>query len=73
MKKLFTVGYEQATQKDFFTALLDAKVATLVDVRAVAGSRRPGFSKRQLAAGLDSHGMLWLAHVVSTLLTRSPL
>jgi uncharacterized protein (DUF488 family) len=60
MKKLFTIGYEHATQKDFFAALLDAKVATLVDVRAVAGSRRPGFSKRQLAAGLDSHGMSYL-------------
>jgi uncharacterized protein (DUF488 family) len=60
MKKLFTIGYEQSTPKDFFDALLDAKVATLVDVRAVAGSRRPGFSKRQLAAGLDAHGMAYL-------------
>jgi uncharacterized protein (DUF488 family) len=60
MKKLFTIGYEQSTTKDFFDALLSAKVATVVDVRAVAGSRRPGFSKRQLAAGLDSHGMAYL-------------
>jgi uncharacterized protein (DUF488 family) len=60
MKKLFTIGYEQATTKDFFDALLSAKVATLVDVRAVAASRRPGFSKRQLAAGLDDHGMAYL-------------
>jgi uncharacterized protein (DUF488 family) len=60
MKKLFTIGYEHATPKDFFDALLEAKVATLVDVRAVAGSRRPGFSKRQLAAGLENHGMSYL-------------
>jgi uncharacterized protein (DUF488 family) len=60
MKKLFTIGYEQATTKDFFDALVSAKVATLVDVRAVAASRRPGFSKRQLAAGLDSHGMSYV-------------
>jgi uncharacterized protein (DUF488 family) len=60
MKKLFTIGYEHATPKDFFDALLEAKVATLVDVRAVAGSRRPGFSKRQLAAGLEDHGMSYL-------------
>jgi hypothetical protein len=60
MKKLFTIGYEHATQKDFFAALPDAKVATRDDVRAVAGSRRPGFSERQLAAGLDSHGMSYL-------------
>jgi uncharacterized protein (DUF488 family) len=60
MKKLFNIGYEHATPKDFFDALLQAKVATLVDVRAVAGSRRPGFSKRQLAAGLEDHGMSYL-------------
>jgi uncharacterized protein (DUF488 family) len=60
MKKLFTIGYEQSTPQDFFDALTRAKVATLVDVRAVAASRRPGFSKRQLAAGLDAHGMAYL-------------
>jgi uncharacterized protein (DUF488 family) len=60
MKKLFTIGYEQSTTRDFFDALTRAGVATLIDVRAVAGSRRPGFSKRQLAAGLDSHGIAYL-------------
>ena len=60
MNQLFTIGYEQSTPKDFFDALLAAKVATLVDVRAVAGSRRPGFSKRQLAAGLDARGIRYL-------------
>jgi uncharacterized protein (DUF488 family) len=54
---LFTIGYEQATAKAFFDALMSAGVATLVDVRAVAASRRPGFSKRQLAAGLDQHSI----------------
>jgi uncharacterized protein (DUF488 family) len=60
MKKLFTIGYEQSNAQDFFDALTRAGVATLVDVRAVAASRRPGFSKRQLAAGLDAHGMAYL-------------
>jgi uncharacterized protein (DUF488 family) len=60
MKKLFTIGYEQSNARDFFDALTGAAVATLVDVRAVAASRRPGFSKRQLAAGLDAHGMSYL-------------
>jgi uncharacterized protein (DUF488 family) len=32
----------------------------LVDVRAVAASRRPGFSKRQLAASLDERGIGYL-------------
>jgi uncharacterized protein (DUF488 family) len=57
---LFTIGYEQATAQNFFDALMKAGVATLIDLRAVAASRRPGFSKRQLAAGLDAHGMSYL-------------
>ena len=60
MTTLFTIGYEQATAKAFFDALTKAGVATLIDVRAVAASRRPGFSKRQLAAGLDEHGMAYV-------------
>lgn len=57
MKPLFTIGYEQSTTTAFFDALAQAKVGLLVDVRAVAASRRPGFSKRQLAAGLDQRGI----------------
>ena len=57
MKRLFTIGYEQSTASAFFDALTRAKVGLVVDVRAVAASRRPGFSKRQLAAGLDEHGI----------------
>ncbi len=57
MNPLFTIGYEQSTTDAFFDALAAAKVGLLVDVRAVAASRRPGFSKRQLAAGLDQHGI----------------
>jgi uncharacterized protein (DUF488 family) len=55
LKSLFTIGYEQSTADAFFDALTQAGVGLLVDVRAVAASRRPGFSKRQLAAGLDEH------------------
>lgn len=57
MKPLFTIGYEHATPEAFFAALGTAKVGLVIDVRAVAASRRPGFSKRQLAAGLDEHGI----------------
>lgn len=59
-KPLFTIGYEQATSAAFFDALAAAKVGCLVDVRAVAASRRPGFSKRQLAAALDENGIAYL-------------
>jgi uncharacterized protein (DUF488 family) len=37
-----------------------AKVDLLVDTRAVAASRRPGFSKRQLAAALDAAGIAYV-------------
>ncbi len=57
MKRLFTIGYEQSTSDAYFDALAQAGVGLLVDVRAVAASRRPGFSKRQLAAGLDERGI----------------
>lgn len=57
---LFTIGYEQAKPASVLRELHEAKVDTLVDVRAVAASRRPGFSKRQLAASLDEEGIAYL-------------
>ena len=50
---LFTIGYEQVKPAAVLRELKSAKVDLLVDTRAVAASRRPGFSKRQLAAALD--------------------
>src|SRR4051812_26162032 len=60
MKKLFTIGYEEAKSDAVIGELKRAKVALVVDTRAVAASRRPGFSKRQLAAGLDEAGIGYL-------------
>jgi uncharacterized protein (DUF488 family) len=59
-KKLFTIGYEQTPPKAVLDELVHAGVKLLVDVRAVASSRRPGFSKNQLAAGLDERGIAYL-------------
>lgn len=59
-KKLFTIGYEQTPAKSVLDELEQAGVKLLVDVRAVASSRRPGFSKSQLAAGLDERGISYL-------------
>lgn len=50
--RIFTIGYEGATQAELVAALQVAGVALLADVRAVPLSRRPGFSKNVLAAGL---------------------
>jgi uncharacterized protein (DUF488 family) len=59
-KKLFTIGYEQTPSKAVLDELESAGVKLLVDVRAVTSSRRPGFSKNQLAAGLDERGIAYV-------------
>jgi uncharacterized protein (DUF488 family) len=58
--KLFTIGYEKAKPAAVLAELKRAKVKLLVDTRAVAASRKPGFSKRQLAASLDEEGIGYL-------------
>src|SRR6201993_1829319 len=57
MRHLFTIGYEQAKPDTVLRELKRAKIDLLSDTRAVAASRRPGFSKRQLAASLDEAGI----------------
>ena len=59
-KTLFTIGYEQTPSKAVLDELAQAGVKLLVDVRAVASSRRPGFSKNALAAGLDERGISYV-------------
>lgn len=58
--KLFTIGYEQTPPKAVLDELEHAGVKLLVDVRAITSSRRPGFSKNQLAAGLDERGISYI-------------
>ena len=58
--KLFTIGYEKSKPDAVMAELKRAKVKLLVDTRAVAASRKPGFSKRQLAATLDENGIGYL-------------
>jgi uncharacterized protein (DUF488 family) len=54
---LYTIGYEKALPGDVVTGLAAAGVMTLLDVRDRPISRRPGFSKRQLAAAVEEAGM----------------
>ena len=60
MRTLFTIGYEQAKPAAVLGELKRVKIDLVVDTRAVAASRRPGFSKRQLAASLDETGIGYL-------------
>jgi len=55
--KLFTIGYEGATQDELIAALESAGVRRLIDVRQLPLSRRPGFSKTPLRNALAEHGI----------------
>ena len=55
-----TIGYQNATLPEVIAKLKAAKVDLLVDVRAVAASRRPGFSKTILKTSLQAEGVGYL-------------
>lgn len=55
--RIFTIGYEGSTQAELLAALQAAGVERVIDVRAVPLSRKPGFSKNVLAAGLRGVGI----------------
>lgn len=57
MITLSTIGYEGASLDDFLATLRIAGVQTVIDVREVPQSRRPGYSKRVLARALEEKGM----------------
>ena len=58
--EVLTIGYERATPPALLAALRGAAVQTLVDVRAIANSRKPGFSKGALSAALEEGGIGYL-------------
>lgn len=57
MTKLFTIGYEAATLDNLIGRLKDAGVQVVIDVRAIAASRRAGFSKTVLSASLAAENI----------------
>jgi uncharacterized protein (DUF488 family) len=57
---LFTIGYEKRSLPDLLTHLTSVGVVTLIDVRDLPLSRRAGFSKRQLSAGLEEVGIRYV-------------
>ena len=60
MNKLATIGYETDTQGGMIDRLKAAKVELVVDVRAVASSRKAGFSKTLLGNSLKDQGIDYL-------------
>ena len=60
MNKLATIGYETDTQNGLIRRLKAADVELVVDVRAVASSRKAGFSKTLLGNSLNAEGVDYL-------------
>jgi len=57
---LATIGYQAAPQAKVIETLKAAGVEVLIDVRAVAASRRAGFSKGILSASLEEAGITYV-------------
>lgn len=59
IKKLITIGYEGAELRHFLSTLEALDVNTLLDIRELPISRRPGFAKTALREGLASVGIAY--------------
>lgn len=57
LKKIVTIGYEGADFDDFLATLEQIGVTTLLDIRELPISRRPGFAKTALREGLAGIGI----------------
>lgn len=54
---LYTIGYQERSLKAFISLLEERGAGVLVDVRDTPWSRKPGFSKRDLAEALAGAGI----------------
>jgi uncharacterized protein (DUF488 family) len=63
MSVLYTIGYEGADIDRFIATLKAVEVTVVADVRAVALSRKRGFSKTALRARLAAEGIAYV-HLV---------
>jgi uncharacterized protein (DUF488 family) len=57
---LISVGYQGRTVDDLVADLRRSAVTVVVDVRLTPQSRKPGMSKRRLAAALDAVGIRYV-------------
>lgn len=60
---VFTIGYEGLDVDRFMALLHTYRVETVVDIRELPLSRKPGFSKRALASALNLSGLDYV-HIV---------
>ena len=62
--KIYTIGYEGLDIDAFMSLLGDNDIETVVDVRELPLSRKPGFSKKSLEATLNLTGREYI-HMVA--------
>lgn len=62
--KIYTIGYEGLDIDGFMTLLAENDIETIVDVREMPLSRKPGFSKKSLEAALNLSGREYV-HMVA--------
>ncbi len=60
---VFTIGYEGLDIDAFMSLLVEHSIETVVDIRELPLSRKPGFSKRALASVLNLSGLEYV-HMV---------
>lgn len=58
--QVVSIGYEGRTVDELVRILREAHVTTLLDLRAVPLSRKPGFSKKALASRLAGEGIAYI-------------
>lgn len=63
MTTIFTIGYEGTDVDKIVATLKSVGVTVLADVRAVAVSRKRGFSKKSLRVRLEAEGIAYLHFV----------
>lgn len=57
---IYTLGYQGLTLDEYIELLKEHPISKVVDVRAVAWSRKPGFSKGAMQKGLGAKGIDYL-------------
>jgi uncharacterized protein (DUF488 family) len=57
---IYTIGYEGLDMNGFLTLLRTSDVETVVDIRELPLSRKPGFSKNGLGDTLNLNGFEYL-------------
>ena len=62
MPRLYTLGYEGISQAILLETLVHHKIQTLLDIRELPQSRKPGLSKTALGLAAVDHGLQY-AHI----------